>query len=224
MQFLPDGADHERRLSQGDYVARRLRRARLEDLLATVLAATNDLETAGTAWKKARRAAFAAQADRDGVDDELDELVKNHRAGLAGRGSGAMARAPYTLIYPHGIDYYAAAPLNKQVTRYQEFADRLRAHLAEEEEALQLATRIEALLVDYEAAEKALEKARRGVSLTGTDLDAAEEGFDLTLERIHGALKSRFDSRKADRFFPRYRSSSLRGGAGPTDAAEVTEE
>jgi len=69
-----------------------------------------------------------------------------------------------------------------------------------------------------------LDKARRKVSLTITNLDAAESAFDLTLERTHGALKHRFNGRKADRFFPRYRSTSLRGGGGPPEAAPVTEE
>lgn len=210
MQLLHENAEYGRRLQQGDYVARRLDRARLPDLLATVIAATDRVETVGAGWTKARRKVFAALADRDAVDDDLDAIAKNHRASLAGRGANAMAQAPYTLVYPKGIDYYTAAPLDQEVTRYQELADRLRAHLPDDELGEAVALRIEALLVEYEAAVKSLAKARRELALAATDLKVAEEDFDLTLERTHGTLKSRFNGRIADRFFPRYRSTAVR--------------
>jgi hypothetical protein len=50
-------------------------------------------------------------------------LVK--RLTLASRGLDATKQSPYTNIFPEGIGYYIAAPLDKEVQRYGELRSRL---------------------------------------------------------------------------------------------------
>ena len=224
MQFLDPEAAAWRRLDQGDYVASKLKRKKVLDLLAAVVAATDLIEEKSRLYDKARRKAFAAQADRDGIDDDLDDITKEHRASLGGRSANASQEAPYNLIYHQGVDYYIAAPLDQQVTRYQELAERVRQHLPVEDPLREpFAARIEALLVEYEAAVKVLAKERRRLALAATDLDVAKKDFDTLLDRTHGTLKSRFGGRKADRFFPRYRSTT-RTAEPQDDGAIVVSE
>lgn len=225
MQFLPPDAAYWRRLDQGDYVAAKFKRKKLADLLAMVIAATDAVEEKGRAYDKARRKAFSAQAERDGIDDDLDENTKDHRASLGGRSANAAQEAPYTLIYHQGIDYYINAPLDLQVTRYLELAERVREHLPIDDPLREpFAARIEALVADYEVAVKTLAKERRRLALATTALNVAKADFDTTLERVHGTLQTRFGRIKANRFFPRYRSGTRATEPEDTGAAIVSED
>jgi hypothetical protein len=111
------------------YTARRLQRAGHESLAKDVLRSRNAVRAAGRAWDDTDDAVQDGYADRDAADDTLDLLAQNARTALAGRSVDAPTTEPYTLVFPDGIDYYTIAPLDEEVSRYEELVARLKKHL-----------------------------------------------------------------------------------------------
>ncbi|MFO0625039.1 MAG: hypothetical protein U0325_05430 [Polyangiales bacterium] len=101
------------------------------DLATSVERSTLAARESGRAWEDADDAIQAALADRDAADDDLDPIAQSARTTRAGRGISAGREAPYTLIFPAGIGYYIAAPLDENTKRYE-----LRARLEQNLPAL----------------------------------------------------------------------------------------
>lgn len=222
MQLPTSSSSYRTRVRYGRYVARRLRRSKLTQLADDATTVTNALREAGRAWDDADDAIQDALADRDGADDDLDVLAQEARAMLAGRGADAAKRSPYTDVFPGGISYYTAAPLDEEVKRYTELKARLTEHLPAADEVRKKAVKgIEAGLKDYGAAVQAVDAARTAESLAATRLAKATDAWAKQMEKSYGALVSEVGRAAADRFFPRVaRKASAepkgeKGGAKP---------
>lgn len=206
MRLPAPSAHFSQRVRFGSYVARRVRRAKLITLAADIEKATTAVLTAGRALEDADKPIQDALADRDGFDDDLDEVAQNARAKLAGRSADAARTAPYTLIFPEGIGYYTAAPLDEEVRRYGELKQRLQEHLPAADDVLTTAIpAIDAGLAGFSGAVTALAKARTDESLASTRLEAATEAWEKQMEKTYGALVAEVGRARAERFFPRVR-------------------
>src|SRR5262245_12408938 len=118
MQLPASTSSYQTRVRYGRYVARRLRRGKHTRLADEAITATSALREAGRAWDDTEDAAQDALADRDAADDDLDVAAQEARNSLAGRSLDAVKQEPYTNIFPQGIGYYTAAPLDEEVKRY----------------------------------------------------------------------------------------------------------
>lgn len=204
MQLPAATSSYRTRVRYGRYVARRLRRAKLGQLADDATAVTNGLREAGRAWDDTEDAVQDALADRDAADDDLDVAAQEARNALAGRGLKAVQEAPYTDIFPKGISYYTAAPLDEEVKRYSELAKRLTEHLPANDEVREKTTKaVETGLKDFEIGSKALEAARTADSLASTKLAKATDAWTKQMEKTYGALVAEVGKTAAERFFPR---------------------
>jgi hypothetical protein len=205
---MPDAhATYAERVRYGRYLGRRLRRAKRTTLATDVEAATTEILQRGRQCEDALGPVQDARADRDAADDELDDIAQDSRAKLAGRSADAMKNAPYTLIFPDGIDYYLAAPLNQETTRYGELAQRLAEHLDEEDDIRKNAVpAITAGIAAFRTASEAVEHALTAEALAFTRLDAAEEAWSNLVTKVYGVLIADLGKKAADRFFPKIRS------------------
>ncbi len=197
------------RVSRGRYVARRLKTAgqqqRAADLLALALAA----RAAGRAWEDAHDPVDDALADRDAADLALDTAAQEARFGLASRGMHATREAPYTDIFPDGIDPYVSAPLDQQAPRYRDLLRRVALHLAADDAVrVALAPRVEAGLAAWTAACDRLEAARAETALARGALEKAVDALDRQLQKTRAALTVDFDARTAASFFPKTKAKA----------------
>jgi hypothetical protein len=192
----------------GLYVVRRLRRAGKDSLAVGVEKVTRSARTLGRAWEDADDAIQAALADRDAVDDELDEATQTARNTLAGRGTRADREEPYTLIFADGIGYYIAAPLDESARRYGELKRRLEENLPASDPARRAAVAaITRGLKDFEAANKALDEAQSEEHIAGTRARNALRALERQLEKTYGALMTEHGKAFAERFFPKVRTA-----------------
>ena len=190
----------------GNYAARRVRRARFAALAADAEKATTAVLAAGRALEDADKPIQDALADRDGFDDDLDEAAQHARANLAGRSADAIKKAPYSLIFPDGIGYYTAAPLDEEVRRYGELKRRIEEHLPSNDAVrIQTVAAIDAGLDGFSTSVAALAKARTEEALASTRLTAAIEAWEKQMEKTYGALVAERGRSTADKFFPRVR-------------------
>lgn len=223
MRLPNSGASYRQRIRFGHYVARRLRRAKLIDLSNTIAKTTADLREVGRAWEDMTDGMQDALADRDAADDQLDQAAQAARATLAGRSPNAMREQPYLAIFPQGIGYYTAATLDKEVERYGELGQRLAEHLPAEDEVREATIAvIEAGLIAYEAAKRAVGEASSAESLAHTRLKQATDAWTRQMEKTYGALVTELGKNRARSFFPRLRSRSKAAAEGalePSDAA-----
>lgn len=219
---LPAASSHfSKRVRFGRYVTRRLRRARLTALAVDVEQVTTSLRTLGRALEDADDAIQDAIADRDAADDDLDDGAKDARASLAGRGASADKEPPYTLVFPDGVGYYTAAPLDQEVQRYGELKLRLEEHLPGNDKVRnKTVALIVAGLEGFSAASAELAKARTADALASTRLTAATEAWERQMEKTYGALLTQVGKAKAERFFPVVRGKKGDGGdaGGPEGA------
>lgn len=186
------------------YVSRRLRRAGKASLAKDTLAAGQAVREAGRAWEDSDDLVQDALADRDGCDDDLDGIAQAARATLAGRSPTAVKEEPYTLIFPEGLAYYTAAPLDEEVTRYEELAERLTRHLPAADSVRKTApAAIKKGLTAYKAAAADLDKAERAKSFARTDLDRAKRNCVRQLEKVYGAIMAEEGRPVAEGFFPK---------------------
>jgi hypothetical protein len=206
MRLPPPSAHVSHRVRFGNYLARRLRRARMLSPSTDIEKATALILLTGRAHEDADKPIQDALADRDAFDDDLDETAQSSRLHLAARHLDAVKAAPYTLIYPDGVGYYTAAPLDEEVQRYGELKSRLEEHLPPSDEVrINTVAAIDAGIEGFGGSVAALTKARTAESLTSTRLTAATESWEKQVERTYGALVAEVGRVKAERFFPRVR-------------------
>lgn len=220
MRLPPPSSAYTTFVRYGFYVVRRLRRAGHDDLAASAEKVTRAARETGRAWEDADDAIQAALADRDGADDDLDEGAQSFRNSLAGRGTRADREEPYTLIFPEGIGYYIAAPLDENVQRYGELKRRIEEHLpasdAVRKTALAAITRG---LKDFADATAALAAAESEERLAGTRARSALRAFERQMEKTYGLLLASHGKSVAERFFPKVRGSKGEADPGaPTPA------
>lgn len=203
MQLPRAEAHYSVRVNYGTYLSCRLRQAK-SPFAADIRAVTDAVEKAGEELNHRHRPVQEALADRDAADDDLDTIAQQARLALASRGLDATKKSPYTNIFPEGVGYYTAAPLDKEVQRYGELRSRLIEVLTPEDPVRASAVpAIEKGLAAFTGAVAALEKARTEESLAATRLETAEETFDRQIERVYGSLVGELGRAGADRFFPR---------------------
>lgn len=217
---LPAASAHvSQRTRFGAYVARRLRRARLVSLAADVETATGRLLTLARTVEDADTPIQNALADRDAYDDDLDEAAQTARLKLAARSADAAKTAPYTQIFPQGIGYYTAAPLDEEVKRYGELKSRLEENLpATDKLRARTVAAIDAGLASWKTSAEALDAARTAESMASTRLHAATEAWEKQLEKTYGVVVSEVGRARADRFFPQVRGK--KSGAPPVVTPE----
>jgi len=197
-------AHFSQRVRYGRYVARRLRRAKRVALATDVEAATLEVLKRGREVEDADGPVQDAMADRDAADDDLDTAAQEARVRLAGRSADAVNTAPYTLIFPQGIGYYTAAPLDEEMERYDELRKRLAELLAVDDPVRKEAVPvIDSGLATFAAAMDALAKARTEEALAATRLDAAEDAWARIMTKVYGLLLSELGRGGAARFFPK---------------------
>jgi len=205
MQLPPESARNATRLTYGRYVARRARRQKLPEVETEVKTATNALAAAALAEMAVEEARQEALADRDATDDDLDDVAKRHRQTIEGRATNANRERPYRDIYPDGIEYYTAAPLAEQASRYALLTRRYEEHLPEGDPVRAEAGLIEEGLLAWTAATQALTQAEIDVALAKGKTARAVDAWEDTLGRVYFRLAERLGKAKAERFFPRTR-------------------
>lgn len=204
MQLPAATSSYLSRVRFGRYVARRLRRAKLPQLAEDASSVTSALREAGRASEDAGDAIQDALADRDAADDDLDTIAQETRASLAGRSPTAIKESPYTDIFPLGITYYTAAPLDEEAKRYSELKKRLAEHLPAGDDARKKAVKgIDPGIKDFEDAVKALDAARTDAALADTRLAKATDAWSKQMEKTYGALVAERGRDAAEHFFPR---------------------
>lgn len=213
---LPDAdASYGERVRFGRYVSRRLRRAKRITLAADVDAANALVLQRGREWEDAQGPVQDARADRDAADDDLDDTAKGHRGKLAGRSVDAMRKAPYIHIFPDGIEYYTAAPLDQEVARYGQLISRFNEFLAVDDEVRTGAVpALTAGIEAFEAGVKAVTDALIAESLAATHLESAEEAWNLLLTKAYGVLVADLGKAGAERYFPKSRRSKKKKSEG----------
>lgn len=213
MQLPQSAAAYDTRVRYGRYVSRRLRKDKRIDLSQSVYEATQNVKQAGRAWEDTVEVIQDALADRDAADDVLDAAAQEARLALASRGISANRESPYIDIFPKGLEYYTAAPLDEEVKRYNELIERLKAHLPEDDPVRQSTIpKVEAGIVAFKEAEKAVEEARTAQSLAATRLARAEDAWNFLMEKIYGLLTSEMGRKRANRFFPKINRSRKKNG------------
>jgi hypothetical protein len=178
----------------------------LTALATSALKVTQTLRELGRAVEDADDTIQDALADRDGADDDLDSAAQEARAALGGRSADAVKNTPYTSIFPDGISYYTAAPLDEEEQRYGELKDRLGEHLPGTDAVRKKTSKaIDHGLADWKAAADELKKARTAESLSATKLATATEAWTRQMEKTYGALVGEVGKAKAEAFFPQVR-------------------
>lgn len=230
MKMPPNDASYTQLIRNGRYLSRRLRRAKCVDLANECDEATASVREAGRAEEDCEDAVQDAMADRDAADDELDLTAKECRHQLAGRGLRAANEAPYTQVFPQGIEYYTEATAAQEVERFSELRARLTEHLPANDGVRKAALpKLERSLESYREAEAALTAARTTQSVAATKRDAAMVVWRQMYVRIYGTLIARFGKLEAERYFPRAsrgtarkaRSSGKQAPAAPKPVRDV---
>ncbi|MBK9263209.1 MAG: hypothetical protein IPM54_25825 [Polyangiaceae bacterium] len=213
---LPDpDASHNERVRYGRYVGRRLRRAKRTQLATDADAATALVLQRGREWEDAAGPVQDARADRDAADDDLDDTAKDGRARIAGRSVNAAKEPPYTQIFPDGIDYYTAAPLDQEIARYGQLISRMNEFLAPSDEVRTAAVpALTAGIAAFKAATEAVEQALTAQSIASTRLQQAEDAWATLMTKIYGALVADVGKQAAERFFPKIRSGKKKQSQG----------
>ncbi len=204
---LPDpNAPAVDRVHYSRYVGRRLRRAKRTQLATDVEAATAIVLQRSREWEDAAGPVQDARADRDAADDDLDDVVKENRAKMAGRSTNAAQETPYTNVFPDGIDYYTAAPLDEEVARYGQLITRLNEFLPANDEVRTLAAPALATgITAFKSAVEAVDVALTAESLASTRLQNAEDAWAVLMTKVYGALVADVGKQKAERYFPKIR-------------------
>lgn len=185
------------------YVARRLLQSGHGAMATSARAAADAVQAAGSALDDARFNTQDAIADRDGADETLDEAGRDLRHGLASESRDAVKQAPYTAVFPEGIEHVTAAPLDQQVARYSELRARVETHLPAKHPLRKRS--LDALsrgLAQWDRAVTALNAARSAEALKSTALVAAIDAFDRQMVRIYGTLLAEQGARVGGALLP----------------------
>lgn len=221
MRLPAETATSSARLGYARYVARRLRRAKLNEFEIEVKTASDALKVSAATEVEAEEAVQDALADRDAYDDDLDDTAKRHRQAIEGRGTNANRERPYTDIYPDGIAWYTSAPLDQQKVRYELLVRRYADHLSEGDPLRAEGGAITEALGGWATAVAALEKAQLEVSVARAKTSRVTDDWESTLTRLYYRLAERMGKANAERFFPRTRRGAAPdpggdgGGGGP---------
>ncbi len=212
MQLPKATAAPHARVRYGRYLARRLRRGKFTQLADDVTAVTNSLRQSAREWDDTDDATQEALADRDAADDDLDLIAQDARNSLAGRSVEAVKEAPYTAIFPNGISYYTAAPLDEEVKRYGELSVRLEEHLPTTDVVRKKAVKgIAPGIEAFKAGVAAVDDARTAEALATTRLAKATDAWTKQVEKTYGSLVTEMGRAAADRFFPRITTKAKKG-------------
>jgi hypothetical protein len=211
MRLPRDDSPYTARVRFGRYTARRLERARCNDLAEECARATRALREAGRSVEDTEDAVQDAMASRDATGDALTALVRVLRHTLAGRSLTAMKEAPYTRIFPEGTEYYTEASQGELVTRHRQLVHRLEQHLPEEDPVrVQYVPCVTGSIEEYAHTLTALEDARIAQQEASARLQEATVLWNQTLVRAYGTLIARLGKAEAERFFPRVHPSRPR--------------
>jgi hypothetical protein len=180
-------------------------------LAADVETTTTAVLQKGREWEDAAGPVQDARADRDAADDDLDDIAKNSRANLEGRSDNAEDEAPYTQIFPDGIDYYTAAPLDQEVFRYGQLISRINEFLPVDDEVRMPAIPALSLGIDaFQTAADAVNEALTAQSVAATHLQTAEDAWAILMTKVYGALVADVGKKEAERYFPKMRSGTTK--------------
>jgi hypothetical protein len=204
------------RVGYGYYVWRRLVRAGHTELAASASDANGNLLAAGRKVEDLELPAMGAVADRDADDDDLDDTTQEMRLKMASDHVGANLEQPYTDVFHHGIEYYTAATLALQSTRYNELIQRTIEHLPETDPVrVEALPKLQVQIGRWVQSANEVGTARNTLSIARTARDAAVDDWCTTMERIYGALIVKVGRKRAERYFPRTsRRTSEEGGEG----------
>lgn len=221
MRLPASSAGYRRRVRYGRYVTTRLRHARREEAAAAVEAATREVRDTARAVEDASEPVEEALALRDACDSDMDDAAQECRLKLASRSLDAMTKAPYTAIFPKGIDYYIAAPVLESGKRMLELATRVETNLPADDEQREVADVLRGGADAYQPALNRVAEARTGLALARTARDAATEDWEALMERTFGLLVADLGRRRANRFFPRYSRASDHASEEPETAEQA---
>jgi hypothetical protein len=217
-------SSYEARVEFGAYVGARLEAAGLAELSTTVVEATKNVKSLGRALDDLEEPLQRAIALRDACDDLLDETAQTLRKKLAASSLDAEKKLPYTGIFPNGIGHYIAAPLDKQVARFQELQQRIGEHLDAADgigkEALSI---IVPRLQEWQGHETKVAEQRTAVAIARTRLEVAEEDWARIVNRVYGTLFADLGKKRAEQFFPRA-TRQRRGEAAGDDGVTTAEQ
>jgi hypothetical protein len=205
-------------------VVTRLKHAKLIELAETCEEATGRVKETGRAVEDAAEPVQDAIAQRDFWDGTADETTQELRLKLAARSVDAAKNAPYTQIFPQGIDYYIAAPLAQVSTRYMELVTRIETHLADDDELRGPAMdALAAAIEGFDLARAKVAEARTALSLARTERDVAQDEWETVMEKTFGLLVAEVGRKQANRFFPRVRRTSTEESDDAEDTATSVE-
>jgi hypothetical protein len=192
-------------LSYGRYVEARLLMMARAVLAEEVKRITDSLKIAGRQREDAMEQWRTAAAKRDALNDRFDDVVKIARKQLASRGVRAEKEAPYTTVFPQGIDVYVKATLPEQMTAMRTFLERL-ARLPEGDAVRAAAEPIvQACVAEWQAAADAVAETERRVVEARVAYAQARDAWERLLDRTYGQLRAELGREEAERFFPRTR-------------------
>lgn len=202
--FLPKSSSAHRRYLFGRYVARRVARAGFSDLLVQVNAVNAALLSTWRQCQDALVPVEEATADRDVVDEGLDLTVRLVRKDLGSRSIRAEREAPYTLVFPNGIEEYVSARLGQQVAAYQLLCSRMVAHLgATDPVCVSAIPDVQRRLVSWTEAVAMTDMANQARDIARTRLAVAVAEWEKAITAVYGLLLARVGKDEARRFFPK---------------------
>ena len=125
----------------------------------------------------------------------------------------------YTAIFPMGVAWYIAAPLDEQEPRYKALIARVEKTLPANDHARKaLVPVVTQGLKDFEKATRALDKATLAADLGLSGYRSARTAWRRYMDRLYSALRADHGADYAERFFPRV---SARGKKTATPAGET---
>jgi hypothetical protein len=216
MKLLEGSA--EARYDWTRYVIRGLHRAGQPDLEVLARTAADELLAASRVVQDRNAAVEDARADRDYDDGILDDLARGVRLKMAAVKPGADKEAPYTRVFPKGIDEFVQAKLGEQVATYERLVGRLTDNLPPTDPLVVVdAPQITSQLAVWSAAADAVDDADRALDAAKGALDAASERWAQTMLGVYGALLGRIGKAKAERLFPKAKSRKATAEAAVED-------
>lgn len=207
MRLPADNAAYDQLIAFGRYVTRRLRRKKMTALAQDAEAATTKVKSLGRAWEDAAEPLQDALADRDGADDDLDLIAKEIRQVMASRGLDAVKKSPYIDVFPQGIEYYTAAPLDEEEKRYGELQTRLEKFLPADDALRPRIEEIKEGIASFREASIAVDKQRGELAIGRSTLDGAIDSWRRYMNKLYGTLVSQVEKAAAERFFPKTRAA-----------------
>ena len=191
-------------LRYGRYTTRRLQRAGHTALAADLAKVNRDLRATYRAAQDLEEPVQDGLADRDAVDDGMDGATQIARAAVAGRTTNPATDETYKAIFPLGVAWYTAAPLDEQASRYNELIARVEKTLPASDPARKtLVPVVIQGLKDFEKATKALDKANLAADLGLSGYQSARAGWRRHMDRLYSALRADHGAEYAERFFPK---------------------